>query len=146
MTRGWRDLGVRIDGPLVEDLARGFAVLFEASELKRKQLRPLARFLRSQQVATNAASVIIGGPGRSSATLKRTLRADLKVATKVDIAAAYFLPTWRLRRLLRRAARRGPVRLLLPGHSDVPVSRLAGQYLYPSLLRAGISNGSISRR
>ena len=139
MTRGWRDLGVRIDGPLVEDLARGFAVLFEASELKRKQLRPLARFLRNQQVATNAASVIIGGPGRSSATLKRTLRADLKVATKVDIAAAYFLPTWRLRRLLRRAARRGPVRLLLPGHSDVPVSRLAGQYLYPSLLRAGIS-------
>ena len=65
ITRGWRDLGVRIEGPLVEDLARGFAVMFEASDLKRKQLRPLARYLRNQHVATDAASVITGGPGGS---------------------------------------------------------------------------------
>ena len=139
ITRGWRDLGVRIEGPLVEDLARGFAIMFEASDLKRKQLRPLARYLRNQHVAADAASVITGGPGGSRSTLKRCLHADLKVGKRVDIAAAYFLPTWRLRRLLRRAARRGAVRLLLPGHSDVPVARLAGQYLYPSLLRGGVS-------
>ncbi len=139
VTRGWRDLGVRIEGPVADDLARGFALMFEASELKRQQLRPLARFLRNQHVAANAASVIIGGPGGSRSLLKRSLRADLTAATRVDIAAAYFLPTWRLRHLLRRAARRGSVRLLLPGQSDVPVSRLAGQYLYPSLLRSGVS-------
>jgi len=139
VTRGWRDLGVRIEGPLVEELARGFTVLFEASDLKRKHLRPLARFLRHQHVAADAASVIVGGPGGARSPLKQSLRADLKVAQRVDIAAAYFLPTWRLRRLLRRAARRGPVRLLLPGHSDVPVSHLAGQYLYPSLLRGGVA-------
>lgn len=139
INRGWRDLGVLIDGPLAEELARGFTILFEAADLMRKQLRPVARLLRNQNVATNAASVIIGGPGGSRSSLNQYLRADLKFATRVDIAAAYFLPTWRLRRLLRRAARRGPVRLLVPGHSDVPVSRLAGQYLYPSLLRGGVS-------
>jgi cardiolipin synthase len=113
--------------------------MFEASELRRRQLRPLARFLRHQHVAANAASVIVGGPVGTRSLLKTSLHADLKAATRVDIAAAYFLPTWRLRRLLRRAARRGPVRLLLPGQSDVPVARLAGQYLYPSLLRGGVS-------
>jgi len=136
---GWRDLGVLIDGPLAEELTRGFTALFEASHLKRKQVRLLARFLRRQQVAVDTAAVIVGGPGGASAPLKKALRADLKVATRIDIAAAYFLPSRGLRRLLRRAAQRGPVRLLLPGHSDVEVSRLAGQHLYPGLLRGGIS-------
>jgi cardiolipin synthase len=136
---GWRDLGVLIEGPLAEELARGFTALFDASYLQRRQVRLLARFLRRQHVPMAAAAAIVGGPGGSSAPLKKALRADLKVATRVDIAAAYFLPSRGLRRLLRRAAQRGPVRLLLPGHSDVEVSRLAGQHLYPSLLRGGIS-------
>lgn len=139
ITRGWRDLGVLIEGPVAAELVRGFTLMFDASDLKRERLRPLARFLRHQRVDRNAAAVIVGGPGNARSMLKQCLRADLKRATRVDIAAAYFLPTWRQRRLLRRAAQRGLVRLLLPGHSDVPVSRLAGQYLYPSLLRAGVT-------
>jgi len=139
ISRGWRDLGVMIEGPLAQDLALGFSALFEAANLERAQLRPLARFLRRQQVSMNSAAAIVGGPGRPQALLKRALRADLKAARRVDIAAAYFLPSRGLRRLLRRAARRGPVRVLLSGSSDVPVARLASQHLYRGMLRGGVA-------
>jgi cardiolipin synthase len=139
ISSGWRDLGVLIDGALAQDLARGFSALFAAAKLEPAQLRPLARFLRRQRVNLNAASAIVGGPGGPQSLLRKTLRADLKVARRVDVAVAYFLPTRGIRRLLRQATRRGPVRVLLSGNSDVPVSRLASQHLYPGLLRSGVA-------
>ena len=139
ISSGWRDLGVLIEGPLVQDIARGFSALFAAASLERTQWRPLARFLRLQQVKLNHAAAIVGGPGGPQALLKRTLRADLKAARRVDIAAAYFLPSRRLRRLLRQAAQRGSVRVLLSASSDVPVARLASQHLYQRLLQSGVA-------
>jgi cardiolipin synthase len=139
ISRGWRDLGVVIEGPVVQDLARGFSALFAASNLERAQWRPLARFLRNQHVSLDSAAAIVGGPGGSQALLKRMLRADLKAAKRVDVAAAYFLPSRGLRRLLRRAARRGPVRVLLSENTDVPVARLASQHLYRGMLRSGVA-------
>jgi cardiolipin synthase len=137
--RGWRDLGVLFEGPLAQDVARGFSILFAAARLERRKLRPLAGFLRQQSVRTDAAAAIVGGPGGRQALLKRMLRADLKAARRVDLAAAYFLPTRRLRRLLGQAARRGAVRVLLSENSDVPVARLASQHLYRDLLRSGVT-------
>ncbi len=139
ISSGWRDLGVLIEGPLAQDIARGFSALFAAANLERTQWRPLARFLRLQQVKLNHAAAIVGGPGGPQALLKRTLRADLKAARRVDIAAAYFLPSRRLRRLLRQAAQRGSVRVLLSASSDVPVARLASQHLYQRLLQSGVA-------
>jgi len=139
ISRGWRDLGLLIEGPLAQDLADGFSALFEAANLERAQLRPLARFLRHQRVSMSAATAIVVGPGAPQALLKRTLRADLKEARQVDIAAAYFLPSRSLRRLLRQAARRGPVRVLLSKSSDVPLARLASEHLYRELLRDGVA-------
>jgi cardiolipin synthase len=136
--RGWRDLGVLIEGPLARDLGSGFAALFAAANLEHVTLRPLARLLRRQPVHMDAAAAIIGGPGGPQALLKRILRADLRSAQRVDVAAAYFLPSRRMRRLLRQAARRGPVRVLLSENSDVPVARLASQHLYRRLLRSGV--------
>lgn len=137
--RGWCDLGLQIEGPLAQDLARGFTALFDASGLERRQLRPLARFLHSQHVSLDGASVMVGGPGGRQALLKRALRNDLQSARRVDIAAAYFLPSRQLRRLLRLAARRGTVRVLLSEQSDVAVSRLASQHLYAGMLRGGVA-------
>jgi cardiolipin synthase len=119
--------------------ASAAAGVFTAANLERTQWRPLARFLRNQSLDRHAAAAIVGGPGGPQSLLRKTLRADLKVAKRVDVAAAYFLPSRSIRRLLRHATRRGPVRVLLSGSSDVPVSRLASQYLYPSLLRGGVA-------
>ena len=137
--RGWRDLGLRIEGPVALDLAQGFSVLFAAAGLERRQLRPLFRYLRRQTVSVNSADAIVGGPGGPQGPLKRILRADLTAARRVDVAAAYFLPSRHIRRLLQRAARRGPVRILLSAESDVPVARLASQHVYSWLLRSGVA-------
>jgi cardiolipin synthase len=137
--RGWRDLGLVIEGPVAGDLALGFEALFAASNLGRRQVRPLARFLRAQRARKDAVQAIVGGPAGPQALLRRAMRADLRSGTRVDVVAAYFLPSRRLRRLLRQVARRGAVRILLPARSDVPVARLASQHLYAGLLRSGIS-------
>ena len=53
--------------------------------------------------------------------------------------SAYFLPSLRLLRELKRAAKRGArVQLILAGKSDVLLMRLATRGLYASLLRAGV--------
>jgi len=59
---------------------------------------------------------------------------------RVWIATAYFAPSWKLRRTLKRAARRGvDVRLLLPGPiTDHPAVRHAGRRFYARLLRHGV--------
>ncbi len=56
------------------------------------------------------------------------------------IATAYFWPSLRLRRALRRAARRGvDVRLLLAGpRTDAPLVRSSSRLFYSRLLAAGV--------
>ncbi|UVE19679.1 phosphatidylserine/phosphatidylglycerophosphate/cardiolipin synthase family protein [Pseudomonas sp. LS44] len=59
---------------------------------------------------------------------------------RIWLATPYFLPSWKVRRALLHAARRGvDVRLLLSSRStDHPPVRFAGQRYYPRLLRAGV--------
>ena len=59
---------------------------------------------------------------------------------KVWIASAYFFPSGKIRRALRRAAIRGKdVRLLLPGPvTDHPAIRHASRRYYSRLLRHGV--------
>ncbi|MGD5652412.1 phospholipase D-like domain-containing protein, partial [Xanthomonas citri pv. citri] len=59
---------------------------------------------------------------------------------RIWLATPYFLPTWKVRRALRKAAQRGvEVRLLLAGRlTDHAPVRYAGQRYYPRLLRAGV--------
>jgi phosphatidylserine/phosphatidylglycerophosphate/cardiolipin synthase-like enzyme len=63
-----------------------------------------------------------------------------KADKRVWLATPYFLPAWRVRRALQKAALRGvDVRLLLCGQiMDHPPVRYAGQRYYSRLLRAGI--------
>jgi cardiolipin synthase len=81
----------------------------------------------------------LSGPGRGGSPFKRALSKDLAHARDVQIIAAYFLPTWRIRRELMRVARKGGrVRLMFPARTDVPLSQLACRSLYRRLLLAGI--------
>jgi len=59
---------------------------------------------------------------------------------RIWFSTAYFVPGWKIRRRLKRAARSGiDVRLLLPGPvSDHPAVRYVGQRFYHRLLRNGV--------
>ena len=72
--------------------------------------------------------------------LQSLVRAMNSGQRRIWLATPYFLPTWKVRRSLRRAAHHGiDVRLLLTGpRTDHPSVRYAGHRYYPRLLRAGV--------
>jgi cardiolipin synthase len=140
VTRGWLDLGMRIEGPVATQLARSFDEMFALADFKHKRLvrfRP-ARMRRKAQ--SGDIQILIGRPGIGINPIKRALRRDLRFARNTRLMVAYFLPTGRLRRALTRSARQGnDVRLILAGKSDVALSQLAGQSLYRRLLKSSVA-------
>ena len=139
ITRGWRDHGLQVSGPLVGELRRAFDDSFERAEFHHGHFVRLRKSAATQTRATADGRLLLSGPGRGRQPLKSWLLADLKAARSVQIAAAYFVPTLRIRHALTRVARRsGRVQLLLAGPTDVPLSQLASRSLYQPLLRAGV--------
>jgi cardiolipin synthase A/B len=139
VTCGWCDLGLKIEGPLVEELAGSFDDMFARAGFRHKRFARLLRSTAKKTVTAPREQLLLSGPGRGHSPIKRALKQDLDRARSVQIMVAYFLPTWQLRRQLARVVQRGGrVQLILAGKSDVAVSRLAAQSLYRRLLKAGI--------
>jgi cardiolipin synthase len=137
--RGWRDLGLKICGPLAKSLAHAFDEMFELAHRKQKLFARLRKANRDRTITAHEAELLLSAPGRKFNPLKRALSHDLKRAKDVRIICAYFLPTWKIRRDLRRVLRkRGRVQIILPGKTDVPLSQMAARSLYRRMLRSGI--------
>lgn len=136
---GWRDLGLRLEGPLAAPLAASFEEMFARAEFRHKRFARLRRFPVDKSTVWPPEQIFFSEPGRGRNPIKLALYGDLARAREVRILVAYFLPTRRMRRDLRRIARRGGrVQLILPGKSDVPLAQLAAQSLYRRLLKAGV--------
>lgn len=139
VTRGWCDVGLHLAGPLAVRLAESFDKMFTRAELRHRSFMRVMQTGAHARISHPDGELLMSGPGRGFSTLKRALRQDLKDAHDVRIMAAYFLPTWKLRRALQTVARRGGrVQLILPGQSDVPLARYASRRLYHPLLTAGV--------
>jgi cardiolipin synthase len=135
---GWCDVGIRLQGRLAHALAEAFDELFANAEFRYRPFYRLRRSRRSRTVRLPEGRLLLSGPGRNN-PIKKSLRVDLKTAHQVQIICAYFLPTWRLRRLLTRLARHGAkVQIILPSKSDVPLSLMAARSFYNRLLAAGV--------
>ena len=139
VTRGWRDQGLRITGPLAQKLAESFDLFFSRADFRHPRFARLLKSSLPSRLQAPQGDILIGRPSRGRNAIKHSLAVDLAPARHVQIMAAYFLPTWPIRRALARVVRRGgQVQLLLAGQSDVPLSQLACQGLYQRLLRAGM--------
>jgi len=136
---GWCDAGLKIEGPLAVELAASFDEMFSRADFQHKRFMLLRKFNAKRTVRARNEQLLLSGPGRGRSPIKRALQWDLGHARRVEIIVAYFLPSWRIRKALVRVVRRGGlVKLILPGKSDVLVAQLAGQSLYPRLLRGGL--------
>jgi cardiolipin synthase len=136
---GWRDVGLRLTGPLVPELAASFDTLFELADFRHRRLTRFRRPGASRRVQTAGGELLLSGPGRGQSWIRRSLQGDLARARFVRVIAGYFLPLPRMRRAITRAARRGArVQLITPGQSDIPLMRAATRSLYQRLLRAGV--------
>ena len=140
ITRGWRDLGVAVEGAVVQNLVHAFESLYSLADISPGRLLRLRRATQRKRIIAPPGELLLGGPGTGANPLKAALMRDLARARQIDITTAYFLPTWALRRRLMHCARRGgKVRLLLPGLTDVALARDAARGLYRRLLRAGVA-------
>ena len=139
VTKGWRDLGLKVSGPLAQHLAACFDAQFASADFQHRRLSYLRKSALRVGFTTLDGELFLSGPGRGLSPMHRALLSDLTQAKEIRIISAYFLPTRRFRRALMRRAREGaPVQLILAGRSDVLLSKLAGQHLYRSLLRSGV--------
>jgi cardiolipin synthase A/B len=139
VSSGWRDLGMKIEGPMAIELSHAFDDMFQLADFRHKRFVRLRRSSHQKAMWFPGASLFLSSPGRQRNPMKHALQTDFNRAKKIQIICAYFLPTWRLRLALMRVARRGgQVQLILPSKSDVPLMQLAGQSLYRRLLRAGV--------
>jgi len=139
VTSGWSDIGLRLESPLVAELAVSFDEMFALAEFRHKRFIRFRKTQAKRMVQHPEQQLLLSGPGRGLNPIRAALHRDLAVARDVRLVVAYFLPAWRLRRDLSRVVRRGGrVRLLLAGRSDVAVSQLAARSLYRRCLRAGI--------
>jgi cardiolipin synthase A/B len=141
---GWCDTGLCIAGPIVHQLEQSFDAMYNLAPFSARSIRRFRHVMRRRLqhragAAAEPVRLLLSGPALPFGLLRRALRHDLGQARQIAIASAYFLPSQRLRRLLYRAARPGGrVRVLLAGHSDVPIARLAAEVLYDRLLRRGV--------
>ncbi len=139
VTRGWCDIGLHLAGPLAGPLAASFDKMFTRAELRHRAFMRVMKTGAHGRLAHPDGDLLMSGPGRGFSTLRRALRNDLRTARRVQIIAAYFLPTWNLRRALQLAARRGgQVQIILPAKSDVPMALYASRRFYRTLLAAGV--------
>jgi cardiolipin synthase len=132
----WRDLVVEIHGPVVADWSRAFARTWKRSggelTLPVPSLEPLQDGAR--------ARVVLSEAWYRSELANAVARRIGSANERAWIMSAYFVPSRRFRKALRRAARRGvDVRLVVPGPlTDHPLVRQAARRFYGKLLRNGV--------
>ena len=141
VTRGWCDIGLRIDNPaLAVELVKSFDELSALADFHRKPLMRLRAFKRRHKTEPRlGGELLLSHPGRGASPFQVALHRDLAQARDTRIVTAYFLPTRLVRRYLIQAARKGGrVQLVLAGKSDVLISQLAARSLYHRLMKAGV--------
>jgi phosphatidylserine/phosphatidylglycerophosphate/cardiolipin synthase-like enzyme len=143
-TSEWHEVMVEIRGPLVMDWQALFDRQFHANP-RRRAWRPAENFglprLPKSPVSGQGFGRVAYADSRQHRDILQSLVRALNTSKKrIWLATPYFLPTWKVRRALRRAASRGvDVRLLLTGpRTDHPSVRYAGHRYYPRLLKAGV--------
>ncbi|MEX6502276.1 phospholipase D-like domain-containing protein [Pseudomonas zhanjiangensis] len=140
----WREVMVEVSGPLVADWQQLFDRQWQACRT-RLAWRPqpvlgLMHLPTAPPLGQGLGRVAYADARQHRDILQSLMRALRGSDRRIWLATPYFLPTWKVRRALRKAAERGvDVRLLLSGrHSDSPPVRFAGERYYPKLLRAGV--------
>lgn len=140
----WHEVMVQMQGPIVTDWQLLFDRQWHANN-QRTAWRPpddfgLPRLPRVPSQGLGMGRVAYADARQHRDILRSLVRALNSGSQRIWLATPYFLPTWSVRRSLRRAAARGvDVRLLLTGpRTDHPSVRYAGHRYYPRLLRAGV--------
>ncbi len=135
--RAWHEVMLQVVGPAVLDWCEVFKKTWDQWGEQPLQLPPARDY---PAAGSQAGHVVVSGRFGSSEIQRSFVKRIHTAERRVWMATAYFVPSWKLRRALRYAARHNvDVRLLLPGpYTDHPGVRHAGRRFYGRLLRAGV--------
>ncbi|KAG1658082.1 Cardiolipin synthase 2 [Nymphon striatum] len=132
----WRETVVEIEGLVVSD----WHALFEDVFTKWSD-QPVPVAIKPDPVDNGVMGRLSFTSGGEKLEIKRVLLNRMnKCQKEIWFASAYFIPSGKVRKALRRSALRGnDVRLLLPGPiTDHPSVRYASRRYYSRLLRFGV--------
>ena len=134
---GWCDLGVAIEGPIVDRFTEWFGLLCKWVADDGSQLRAIREIVRDWDPGTGPVQLTLGGPVVRAKKWAYRLKRDLSKATRLDLVTAYFTPQRSIQRQIANVARRGEVRMITAGKSDIDATIDAARLLYKRPLRAG---------
>lgn len=125
----WRDTHLEVQGPLAMDLQ----TLFDALWRRRQRRSPVTLAAGGNQLITNYSR-------RGRQFLHMLFTSKFATARQsIHLTTPYFVPDYRTRRGLMRAAQRGvDVRLLVPHKNNERVAQWAAHAAYANLLAAGV--------
>lgn len=137
--RRWRETGIAVYGPEVDDLTRSFELIWCRAYSPyqpmpaRQPIRQTVATMQSNLVKTNHTI------GSRRENFRQMLAMINQAKERIWITNAYFVPNAQLIIALVRARHHGTdVRLLLPDKSDVRIVRWVSKLYYITLLQAGI--------
>jgi len=140
-SKGWRDTGMFVEGPIVDELFDTFKKSWTTWGGEKILFQGTHEEIRSNLPEEGIPALpifVYSGKGRRR--MRNLLRYSIDHAqTSILLTTAYFIPSRRLIERLEESVRRGvEVRLLVPGKSDVPAASYAGRAFFSRLLKAGI--------
>lgn len=138
----WRDVDVRLEGPIVEDTVRAFRRNWKTLTGDTIDLRDPGISNLEAAIGSTSVRFVQHRPEEDDDQNTRNLYlAAIRSATKsVTIENAYFLPPAQLRHALVNAARRGvDVRIMTNSResNDIGIVSDASRYFYDDLIEAG---------
>ena len=133
----WRETMIRIQGPVVADWQQLFTTTWNQSTAQALSLPDINP---GEHADAQRGRITVNDIERYSEVMLSLTRHIAHARHRVWFATAYFLPRWRIRRALKRAAKSGvDVRLLLPGPiTDHPAVRYISHRLYGQLMKNGV--------
>jgi cardiolipin synthase len=138
---GWCDLAVVIEGPVVEHFTRWFDLLRSwvegEADGRARQLRRLRDIVRQWDGGEGPVRLLVGGPLVRQGHWAWVFRRDLLSARRLDTVSAYFSPPRSFRRQIGQVARRGAVRMVMAGKSDIDAAIDMARLQYRKLMASG---------
>jgi len=140
-SRGWRDTGILVEGPIVKELLDTFRkswTTWGGDKIFLDGANEERRGVTTTDGIPALPIFVYSGKGRRR--MRSLLRYSIdRAQTSILLTTAYFIPSRRLIERLERAVRRGvKVKLLVPGRSDIPAASYAGRAFFSRLLKTGI--------
>ena len=135
--RRWRETMVGIRGPVVADWLQLFSETWQKCS---PQLLELPDTGAPASTGTQRGRITVNEIEAYSEVLLSLTNRMSNARERIWFSTAYFVPRWRIRRQLKRAATSGiDVRLLLPGPiTDHPAVRYISHRLYGRLMSNGV--------